>query len=102
MFDEQTKGSAVDRQMLDVRDLQATSSPQAVQCGQREIAQMLVVNGVELETVEQLFDVRHLDDRESSRRQHACDPIDEYRQVRDVCQDVVRVEHVCLSSPRHQ
>ena len=55
--------AAVDRQPLDTADAQAVPREEPVERGQREVAEVLVVDRVELAAVDQVLDVGRLDDR---------------------------------------
>ena len=85
----------MDRNALGVGDDQPVSRHAALEGGQREVAQVLVVDRVELAPVEQVLDVRHLDHGNPGRSEHLGHARDEPVEVRHVREHVVGVEHVC-------
>src|SRR5262245_57632013 len=90
----QAQRSAVDGDPLRVLDGEPTPSHQRVESREREVTEMLMINGVELELVDQVANVRDLDDRESFRSEDLPDAIDESGEIRNVRKHVVRVQHV--------
>ena len=70
------------------------AAKQPIERGQREVAQVLVVDRVELAVVEHVLDVRHLDHRHAVRLQQRPDAGDEAVQIGDVGEHVVGVEDV--------
>ena len=60
----------------------------------REVAQVLVVDRVELEAFDQLAHVRHFDLRDPVVGEDGRDALDEPIQIRDVGEHVVRDHHI--------
>ena len=70
---EQAQGSAVDRQALDVIEIQIVTAEKGVQGHHRIVAQVLVVNGVELAMVDQVDQIGAFDNRHSVVLEHGFD-----------------------------
>ena len=92
----------MNRQTLDVDHGQTVAGAQAMDRGQREVAQVLVIDGVELSMVDEVPHVGHLDNRDAVRRQQRREAPGETRQVRHVGEDVVGVDHVGAIPARRQ
>ena len=56
----------MDLQPLHVEDHQAMSAEQPVERRQREVAEVLVIDGVELDVLDHVADIRSLDNHNSS------------------------------------
>src|ERR671918_2271025 len=65
-----------------------------VECGQREVAEVFMVDRVELEVIDEIAKVRHLDLSDAVIREDRRDTLHEPVQVRNVCEHVVRDEDV--------
>jgi hypothetical protein len=59
-----------------------------------EIAQVLVVNRVELAMVDQVPDIRSFDNRDAAFLQQRSDAVDDTSEVGDVREHIVRVDHI--------
>src|SRR6266540_971044 len=92
--DREQQRSPVQRDPLDVGDRQLVTREQAGQRRQGEVAEVLVVDGVELEPGDHLAEVGHLDDRRAALLEQHGEPRDEAVQVGHVREHVVRVDHV--------
>ena len=84
----------MDREPLDVLHPQTVLLEEPVERGQRVVAEVLVVDRVELDAVEQVLHVRHLDHPVPARAEELGDPGDEAVQVRHVREHVVGVHQV--------
>ena len=84
----------MDRDALGIVQRQALAREERLQRGAREVAVMLVVDGVELAVVHQVTHVRHLDDRGAVVGDQNSDALDEAVQVGDMGHHVVGDEHV--------
>ncbi len=78
----------------DVVQVEAMAPEEVVQRGDREVAQVLVVDGVELAVVDEILDVRHLDDCNAVVLEQARDAAHEAVGVGHVGEDVVGVDDV--------
>jgi hypothetical protein len=67
---------------------------EADQRREREVAEMLVINGVELDLLHEVYEVRHLDDGDPVGFEKSRDAIHEAVEVRNVGEDVVRVDDI--------
>src|ERR1700737_360972 len=86
----------MDRHARHVLYLETVPPKELVDRGQGEIAEVLVVDGVELAPVDKVPDVGNLDDGDPRIFQDVGHPADHAIQVRDVRQHVVRMEDVSL------
>jgi hypothetical protein len=86
----------MNRDARHVLHAQTVSPKELVDGGQREVAQMLVVNGVELASIDQVFDIRNLDDGDPRIFQDGGHPADHPVQVGHMSEHVVCVEDVGL------
>ena len=84
----------MNRNPLDVVDEEVMPPEQVVESGQREIAEVLVIDGVELAMVEQVLQVGRLDHGDAAGLHQDGDPLDEAVEVRHVGQHVVRMNDV--------
>ena len=85
----------MDGDSLDVADSQPMSPEQGMQGAQGEIAEMLVVDGVELDPLNHLLHVWDFDHRDAVGLQQDLNAFHEPVQVGDVRQHVVGDDHVC-------
>src|SRR6185312_15991542 len=74
--------------------VQPMAAEQGTQGRDREITQVLVVDRIELSMLDEILDVRALDDGDSVILQKCCNARDEAVGVGYVGQDVVRVDHI--------
>ncbi len=74
----------MDRDAFHILDDQAMPPEQGVQRGQGKIAEVLVVDGVELAMVQQVFHVRHLDHDDAIVLQHGFHALDHPVEIGDV------------------
>src|SRR6185437_8536672 len=65
LLDEQPKGSAVNGERLDAVQKQAVALEQIAQRGDREVAQVLVIDRIELAVIDEVAYIRRFDDRDS-------------------------------------
>ncbi|MNL07544.1 hypothetical protein D3C87_1282240 [compost metagenome] len=79
---------AVDRQVVDVHDLQPVRATDGLDRGDTEDRQMLVIDGVELVELDAGQGLRDLDDEGPLGGQQGLDPLHEAMQVVDVVQGV--------------
>ncbi len=93
-LDEEAQRAAVDLGALHVVEVEAVLAEELVQGGDGEVAQVLVVDGVELDVIDQIDNVGALDDGHAGRLQHGFDAGDEAVEVGHVGQDVVGQEDV--------
>ncbi len=87
----------MDRDELNVGDRESVSGEQRVKRLQREVAEVLVVDRVELDLVDELPDVRNLDHGDAVRLQEPGDALDEPVEIGNVRENVVCVDDVCTS-----
>ena len=87
------EGAAVDRDPLDVDHLQALGREQVTERRERVVEEVLVVDGVELDRVHEVADVRRLDHEAAVVAQHACGALQHAGDVGHVGQHVVGVQH---------
>ncbi len=71
------------------------ATEQLVDCRYREVAQVLVVDCVEFAVIDQIANVRELQDRHACRLEHPRNTLDETVGIGDVRQHVIGVQHVC-------
>ena len=81
-------------QALHVKHLQPVPAKEIVQRGDGEVAQVLVVDRVELDALDQLPHVGNLDDNDAIVFEHNAHARDDAVEVRDVREHVVGVYHV--------
>ena len=96
LFDEQPQRAAVDGQAPHVVQEQPVPAQQVVDRRHREVAQVLVVDGVELAVVDQVAHVGKLDDRHAVGLEQGGDAGHETVGVGHVGQHVVGVDDVGL------
>src|SRR6185312_3752058 len=94
LFNEQAEGAAVNSQRLDAIQKQAVALEQIAQRGDREVAQVLVIDRVELAVIDEIAHVRCFDDCNTIVLQQRRDAGNEAVRVGDVGQDVVGVNDV--------
>src|SRR4051812_2809482 len=85
------EGPSMDLDASHLRDREAVSGEKAIERGGGEVAEVLVVDRVELAAIEHLLYVGDLDHRNSVGAEEPGDSVDEATQVSDVRQDVVGV-----------
>jgi hypothetical protein len=88
LLDEDPQRAAVDGDALHVVQEQALAREQLAQRRGREVAEVLVVDRVELEVLEEVAQVRRLDDGGAVRPEQAADAAHEVLRVRHVRQHV--------------
>src|ERR1700722_947778 len=101
-LDEQPEGSAVDLGALHVVQEKAMITEQAGKRRHREIAEMLVVNGVELALLDQVDNVRRFNHCDAGGLQQGGDAVDEAVEVGHVSEHIVGQEDVSLLALRGQ
>ena len=85
----------MNREPFDFDDLQVVSPEKAVERGQREVAEVLVIDRVELDVIDQLLEVRSFDDDDAVRFQNRLETRDDSVQIGDVGENVVGVNDIC-------
>src|SRR5258708_3573483 len=88
-LEKKVEGAPMDGELFNVSHVQPVPAEQRLQRDQREVAQVLVVNGVELELLQHGLDVGDLDYRDSSEFEHCSDARNEAVQIADVSEHVV-------------
>src|SRR4051812_16016314 len=101
-FDEQPQGATMDRERLDTVEVQVVSPEQPIQRSYREIAQMLVINGIEFDVLDEVLQVGNFDHGNTVVLQDRADPGDETVRVCDVGEHVVCMHDVGLLSARRK
>ena len=76
LADIEPQRAAVDREPADVVQHQTMAPEQPVERGDREIAQMLVVDRVELAVIDQVDQIGHFKDRDAVGGKQRRDPLD--------------------------
>src|SRR6266851_544939 len=92
--DVELQRATVDRKTLDVDDGEPVPAEQRLQRDEREVAEVLVVDRVELERLDHRLDVGDLDDRHAVRLQHLGDARDKTVEVAYVGEHVVGVHDI--------
>ena len=91
---EQPDRAAVHGHPLDLVQVQPVAAEQLVQRRHGEVAQMLMIDRVELAVVNEVHQIRTLDHRHAVILEDDPDALDEPVEVRHVRQHVVRQEHI--------
>ena len=102
LFHEDAQAAAVDRQQFDMVEIQPMPPEQMIERGGREIAQMLVIDGVEFAMVDQRFQIGRFDHRHAIILQQRGDPGDEAVGIGYVGQHVVAMDDIGLDAPGGQ
>ncbi len=95
-LDEEAQRASVDVGQNDVVQEETVTPEELVQRRHREVAEVLVVDGVELPLVDEVEQVGTLDDRHTVVGEQQVDAVDESVEVLDVREDVVAQKHVSL------
>ncbi len=95
-LDKQPQRSAVDLGALHVVQVKAMIAEKPRQRRHREVAEMLVIDGVELALLDQVDDVRRLDDGHACGLQQGSDAVDEAVQIGHVGEHIVSQEDIGL------
>src|SRR5262249_10969190 len=85
-------------QALDIDNLHPVRREQMMERGERVIAKMLVIDRIELNLVEQVLDVRSLDDADAAGLEDRRNARNKTVQIGHVSQDVVLVKNVGLQA----
>ena len=88
-----TKAAAMDRNPLDIANGQPLIAARARQCPEREVTEMLVIDRVELEALDEVAHIWHLDNRAPARLEQRRDAANYAGKVRYVREHVVGVQH---------
>ena len=94
MRNEQPQRAAVDGHEFDIANHQPMPPAERLDRAQGVIAEMLVIDGVELELGDEVADVGRLDDGNALGLEHLLDPADESVGVGNMREDIVGVEDV--------
>src|SRR5579885_672694 len=92
----------MDRDVQDVYDVEVVGGEQALQGSHRVVALVLVVDGVELDVVEQVPQIGKLEHGHAGWLQQRADPGGENVQLGHVGQDVVADDYVGVAPLRRQ
>src|SRR5271165_4713591 len=84
----------MDRKMLYFVEEQPMSPEKPIERGDRKIAQMLMVDGVELAVFGQSPDIGRLDDADAVRLENKREGLDEAVGVGDVGQNIIRMDDI--------
>jgi len=85
-------------QLLDIEDRHVVGGEDALQADQREVAEVLVVDGVELVAFDQALQMRELERHGSRRLKQRADPGDERVQIRNLREHVVAQDEIGLAA----
>ena len=77
-------------------------SEQPVEGGQREVAEVLVIDRVELDVVDQFLEIRSFNDHDAVRFEQRLKSRDDSVQIGDVGEDVVGVNDICQFALRRE
>src|SRR5438270_13027820 len=97
MADEHAQRAAMRWKLCDVEDLEAVLVEEPQERMEREVRVVLVVDGVELQPLDEADEMRHLDRRHPLRGEKDPHPRHEVVHVRDVCEDVVGDDEVSMA-----
>ena len=81
-------------QPFNVNNRQPVLLKQSSQRSQREVAKMFVIDRIEFDMIQQIFEIRSLDNDDAVRLQHRSKPGDDSVEIGDVRQDVIGVDDV--------
>ena len=90
----------MDWHVLDIRDDEPMSGAKACRCAHGVVAEVFVVDGVELELVDEVAHIGRVDDGDAASLQQRGDPGDEAVGVRNMGEDVVGVDHISAAPLR--
>src|SRR5580704_3141747 len=88
-FHKETERSAVNRSMLKVIQKQAMIAEKAIQRGDREVAEVLVIDGVEFAMLDKIEQIGNLDNKYAVPLEKLRNAINETAQVCDMREHVV-------------
>src|SRR5437773_10812491 len=84
--------------MENINHLEVVGREQALQSGEGEIALVLVIHGVELDVIEQVLQIRKLENGYAGGLQQSSQTLGEVIEVRHMGQNVVADDHVRQTS----
>ncbi len=99
---EDAQRPAVDRQPFDIDNRQAMAAEEVIERGERVVAEVLVIDRIELAVVDHLLDVRRLDHRDAVLLEEDADPLHDAVEVRHMGEHIVRVHDVRALPGRRQ